>query len=272
MDELRLIILGAGAVVIALIYLWGMRKRIKASIEERRRRRANARLLENEPRLEPATEISDTVKHPQSIDEVVRKAQMDDPPETASGQVGGQAGEQPGEQPGGQTDESLDSLPKGRREYVEPEIAEQPQMTVLLTVMPPMHKRFGGIRILEAAQTANLRLNRNGTLDYLAETAIGPRCIFRVGHLKEPGVFDLDTVEGLETSGLLLFMELPGPVDALPAVDLQLKIAAQLAVQLGGSVCDERRNKMTTQAMIHLRSEAAEFERRLRVWAQQPRD
>ena len=261
MDELRLIILGAGVVVIALIYLWGMRKHIRASIEERRRRRANA-LPENEPRLEAATESADTVNREQALDEIAPASNTDDPPDTAGGQV----------QVGVQIEESLESLSKDRREHIDPEIAEEPRMTVLLTLMAPTQKHFGGIRILEAAQEANLRLNRNGTLDYLAETAIGPRCIFRVAHLKEPGVFDLDTVENMETPGLLLFMELPGPVDALAAVDLQLKIAAQLAERLGGTVCDERRSKMTTQAMIHLRSEAAEFERRLRVWAQQPRD
>ena len=259
MDELRLIILGAGVVVIALIYLWGMRKHIRASLEERRRRRANA-LPENEPRLEAATESADTVNREPALDMVITESKADDSPDTA------------GEQVGGQIEESLESVSKDRREHIDPEIAEEPQMTVLLTVIAPVQKHFGGIRILEAAQEANLRLNRNGTLDYLAETALGPRCIFRIAHLKEPGVFDLDTVENLETPGLLLFMELPGPVDALAAVDLQLKIAAQLAQQLGGTMCDERRSKMTTQAMIHLRSEAAEFERRLRVWAQQPRD
>jgi hypothetical protein len=35
-------------------------------------------------------------------------------------------------------------------------------------------------------------------------------------------------------------------------------------------ICDQRRNRMTNQALMHLRNEVAELERRRRVWAQSP--
>ncbi len=35
--------------------------------------------------------------------------------------------------------------------------------------------------------------------------------------------------------------------------------ADQLAQKLGGMICDERRNRMTNQAFLHLRNEVAEF-------------
>jgi cell division protein ZipA len=54
-------------------------------------------------------------------------------------------------------------------------------------------------------------------------------------------------------------------MEALAAVDFMVTTARRLAQRLDGSVCDERRNKVTTQSIIHLRSEAAEFERRLRL-------
>jgi FtsZ-interacting cell division protein ZipA len=56
-------------------------------------------------------------------------------------------------------------------------------------------------------------------------------------------------------------MQLPGPLDEVASVDLMMSVAAKLSKKLGGSICDERRNKINTRAMVRLRSRAAEFAR-----------
>ena len=273
MDELRLILLGLGVVFIALIYLWGMRNHIKASIRERRRRRAAMRSLENEPVLktdeDEAILLGETGSVENPAEAPVEPIVSPEPPDVSALSDTSLATE-PKANPvtrGTSNDQDAD-----RKLHIEPGIAEEPTMTVLLSVMAPPNKTFDGIQILEAAQEANLKLNKRGTLDCFAETEAGPRRLFRVGHLKEPGIFSLQSIDTLKTPGLLLFMSLPGPVETVAGVDLLIAVAGQLAESLGGAVCDERHNKLSAQAMVHLRSEAAEFQRRQRVWAQQPRD
>lgn len=246
MDELRLILLGLGLLVIAGIYLWGMRARIQSGLEDRRRRRAariaDAPLLDGEH--EPINSNADP----------------------ADFEIGdGEANVLHGEPPLGEfssSDAELYQVSNG------PAITREPQMAVVITVLAPKNQPFQGVRILKVAQAASLRFNaRQGTLDMLCETdnADDPR-LFRLAHLREPGVFDPDTVTTLETPGLLMFMQLPGPLPEVAAVDQMLATARHLAQQLGGMVCDQHHNRMTPQAVEHLRGEAAEQERRRRLW------
>lgn len=247
MDELRLILLGLGLLVIAGIYLWGMRARIRAGLEARQRRRA-ARASANEPVLDTGQELGDTLADPAlfEVNDGKPQAWQEEPLEEA-------------------TAPPPDAEAYGVNDG--PSITEAPRMTVVLTVLAPKNQPFKGIRILEAAQGASLRFNaRQGTLDMLCEAAVDDPRLFRIAHLREPGTFDPQTVQTLETPGLLMFMQLPGPLAETSSVDQMLATARHLAEQLGGMVCDQHHNRMTPQAVEHLRGEAAEQERRRRVW------
>jgi cell division protein ZipA len=50
----------------------------------------------------------------------------------------------------------------------------------------------------------------------------------------EPGVFKLETMEGLNTPGLILFFTLPGPDRPLVAYDQMIHTARRLTERLGG--------------------------------------
>lgn len=248
MDYLRLSLLGIGLLIIAGIYLWGMRARIQASLELRRRRRANRSA--DEPLLDDATAL-------------------DPLPDPADFEIaGGEAKAWHGEPSLGEINPDDDNylLDEDRR------LSGPPEMTVVLTVLAPKQQPFQGLRILEVAQAASLRFNaRQGTLDMLCEEAAnGDPRLFRLAHLREPGMFDPDTVGTLETPGLLMFMQLPGPLTEVAAVDRMIATARHLAQQLGGMICDQHHNRMTPQAMEHLRGEAAEMERQRRLWKQRP--
>ena len=252
MDELRLILLGLGLLVIAGIYLWGMRARIRAGLEARRRRRA-ARASANEPVLDNDQDLGIG-----SVDPTLFEASD---------------GEANAAWHGGEPSLGEVTDPDSRAYGVSdgPTITEAPQMTVILTVLAPKNQPFQGIRILEVAQAASLRFNaRQGTLDMLCDSDDDDPRLFRIAHLREPGVFEPDTVQTLATPGLLMFMELPGPLSEVAAVDRMLATARHLAQQLGGMICDQHHNRMTPQAVEHLRGEAAELERRRRVWEHRP--
>jgi cell division protein ZipA len=139
------------------------------------------------------------------------------------------------------------------------ETEKEAQMTLLLTVTAPKSGPFNGIDILEAARDLGLKLSKNGTLDYVANTGRGDTPVFGIAHLREPGVFSLDTVSTLTTPGLLVFMQLPGPLEDVTSVDTMLNVVGRLAERLRGVICDERRKRLTSQGLESLRDSVVEF-------------
>lgn len=143
-------------------------------------------------------------------------------------------------------------------------LAEDNQVNVMLLIRPNQGETFHGLKLLRALQDLGYTLNDKNTWDFHREAL--DAAVFSVGHLTEPGEFDIATMDTLETPGLLLFMNLPGPVSAISAVDLMLDAAVQLAEKLGGSVCSDRGEPMTLQLQQNLREEAQDFDQqRLRA-------
>jgi cell division protein ZipA len=137
-------------------------------------------------------------------------------------------------------------------------------MTVLVTVMAPPGRLFKGSSILLAAQDLRLGLHRSGIFDCFPQDASQSDPVFRIAHLREPGVFDINTVGKLNTPGLLLFMQLPGPMEPPQALERMMAVAKELADKLGGSICDADRHKMTTQLSTQLRNKVVEFDQQLK--------
>lgn len=242
--KLRITILVIGVAIIALIYLWGMRKRIKERIAERRRRRDR---LQNEPVIAAGDHHGGD--EPFAGDE----------PFVAAAATGAAL---PATEPvTQQTTEYDQSLVTETRQSDDD---KDDKVNVVLLVLAPAGQTFHGGELQTAFQELELVLNDKGTWDCYLDAAGGEKPVFGIGHLKEPGHFKREEMATLRTPGLVLFMTLPGPLDASTAVDLLVTMAERLARKLGGSVCDERGNTMTAQLVAHLRSEAAEFDRQTR--------
>jgi cell division protein ZipA len=152
----------------------------------------------------------------------------------------------------------------------EPEIPAPPKMTIALTVIAPRGQSFKGPNIQAAASALGFQLGVLGLFDYGQDDSdpLFSMALFSMAHLRKPGMFDPQTLDDLVTPGLLLFMNLPGPLEEMKALDQLVVIADQLAQNLGGMICDERRNRLTNQGLLHLRSKVAEFQRQQRIWAQ----
>ena len=268
--QLQWLLAGIGAVIVALIYLWGIRARIKEGIRKHRRQPS----LDSEPvlgggdspqapdpllnlhdfrdlgRITPDHHLADKVL----VDVEIRPINHKVEPAPAADAKAELAAPAP--------------LRETRR---EPEVPPPPKMTVVLTVMPPRGQSFKGDQIQAAAGELGFQLGAGGLFDRFPdqEAAIGGP-VFSMAHLREPGTFDPGALDDLATPGLLLFMKLPGPIEEMKALELLVVVADQLARKLGGAIHDQRRNRMTNQALMHLRNEVAELERRRRVWAQVP--
>ncbi len=258
--QLQWLLVGIGVAVVVLIYLWGIRSRIREGIRNRRRR------PEREPALGETpspfvdgdadrynfSEIGITREHHLAeqalVDVEIRPIHREPTPPLLT--------------------ENTDPPEPYPSSYLDSETP--PGMTVILTVMAPRHQPFPGLRIRAVAEELNFQLNPGGLFERFPDEDTGDAStpVFNLAHLREPGSFDSTTLHELKTPGLLLFMNLPGPLEGIQALNLLVLTADQWAQKLGGVICDERRNRMSNQALMHLRNEVSELERRLRAWTQ----
>ena len=72
-------------------------------------------------------------------------------------------------------------------------------------------------------------------------------------NVMEPGSFPDAGLEGIEVPGIILLMQLPGPLEPRTAFDKVLLIGQQLAGALDADLCDEQRNVLTQQGITHLK-------------------
>ncbi len=129
-NEARLTVLAVGAVLIALIYAWGTRVRLRASLDERRRRRARAAdvLLADEAGTGAGTPVTpglapgygDPFAHQRLVDVEIVPVRRD-----AAGAAVTDAVTTPAE-----------PAPAPQQAQVQPEPAQPPQAAPLATAIP----------------------------------------------------------------------------------------------------------------------------------------
>ncbi|MCB1777179.1 MAG: hypothetical protein KDI50_07070 [Candidatus Competibacteraceae bacterium] len=294
--QLQWLLAGIGVIIIALIYVWGMRAHIREGLRKRRRQPS----LQKEPVFgdpsdssAPNEEISNghnfggmliTPDHP-----LAEKALIDVEIRPLYRQTQSTPGE---EEPTVDVKVDVDADPVTETKAIsetdsvieadpvavagppddstrKPISTEPLKMTVALTVIavPIGQSVFKGPDIQAVALDLNFQLGASGLFERYAESSDGEP-IFSMAHLRKPGIFEASTLDGVTTPGLLVFMSLPGPMEEIKALDLLVVIADQLAQQLGGMICDERRNRLTNKGLFHLRNEVMEFRRKQRLWAQ----
>jgi cell division protein ZipA len=116
----------------------------------------------------------------------------------------------------------------------------------LLRILLACDCRFGAMNVFHRYEEAN---------------AEGP-VQFSVANVVEPGVFHIDDIKHFSTPGVVFFVQLPGPSDALQAYDYMIETAQCVANNLSGELRDETHSVMTIQTLEHNRQRVAEFERR----------
>ena len=258
--QLQWLLTGIGVVVVVLVYLWGIRSRIKEEIGKRRRRPEREPLVFGEP--PPPSDPFLNGHNFGDLGLITRDHHLADkvlvdvdirPVEPRNADRGVEA-------------DADFALPEAEPPVEAPRAANaatELSMTVVLTVMAPRGQPFEGPRIQAAAEELDLRLNAEGVFERFPDRGAaedGP--IFRMAHLRKPGAFDPRTLQDLSTPGLLLFMNLPGPLEGTEALDLLVISADHLARNLGGTICDERHNRLTNPVLLQLRGQVADLERR----------
>ena len=125
-----------------------------------------------------------------------------------------------------------------------------------LIVMARPGRRFVGHQIRAALESVGLRYGEMEIFHYHDDDEDDTPLFSAVNALK-PGTFDLARLDELSTTGVALFMQLPGPSEDARVFELMLDTARHLAERLGGELGDAARRPLSAPRLRDLRASAA---------------
>ena len=266
MAELRWILLGAGLALIAGLYLWGTRNRLRSAVDRVRPAVAPsppAMLDEDDAgpaRVEPQVWLEPEGPGPLEtvpLIEVDAIDTIDDlrVPQGRREPTLGQRLTAPQERPAATMPEP--ALPEAEPES-ETQVEARAQRIVALRVVAPLPSRFEGSLLAEALAEERFEFGRYQIFHRNDEAG---RALISLASLREPGTFDPATMAGSAYAGVALFAVLPGPLSAQQAFEELLSVARSLASRLGGHVQDDRGVPLVAQRISRLREDMVAFDR-----------
>jgi len=116
-----------------------------------------------------------------------------------------------------------------------------------------------GAELLQAALSTGMEFGDMDIFHRIPEGSEQP--VFSLANAAKPGQFGRDEWNTFETSGVVLFMTLPGPVYALDAWDSMLATARRMGEILNADLLDDERKPFTRQREAQVREEMREYQR-----------
>ncbi len=256
-DQLRLVLLLAGMVLVAAIYLWDRyqrsRRRLKG-LSLRKARKIRRELgLDREEEVPSFTAMDGEISPEPGVTLRVIDRSREAAPEPPAVEP----------EPRPQAASDRPPVPEPESEPPVPPPGEVPELVVQIGLRA-REGAFRGPEILEAMAQAGLE---PGTMRifHRLDARHPDRPLFSVASMVEPGHFPFDDMEHFSTPGLLFFAQLPGVRDGLEIYSEMLFAANQVAEQLDGILQDENRAVLTRQSIQHTRDTIAEHRRRLQL-------
>ena len=147
-------------------------------------------------------------------------------------------------------------------------------LVLVMHVLAARGRLFNGVQLQSAMRALGLSY---GEMQLFHAFARSPSIdsekrqlrVFSVANAVEPGHFDKKKLDSLRTPGVTLLMQLPGPIDNTAAFDWFCRAGRELAQKLDGVLCDESHNVMTRQCLNHMKDQVSSFNLKLQL-SQQP--
>jgi cell division protein ZipA len=268
MNELRWILLAAGALLIVGLYVWGMRSRQRsaaAPVERAARFESAAPApapapLADTARVEPIFSHDDEIAAGEAAD--AHMVDFDEPPPPRAAPrreptLGPQVEPMHRPKPQAARPAEPEQAPEQAPEPVaEPGRPRQKIVAVRIVATPPA--RFEGARLQEVIAAEGLVYGRYQIFHQLHGDG---RPIFSLASLREPGTFDLGSMTTTAYPGVALFAVLPGPMSAVETFDQLISAARAFAAQLNGTLADDRGAPLAVHRITRLREDMVAFER-----------
>lgn len=262
MDTLRWILLLVGVVVIAVVYFSGRRTR-RDVVDEISTADPVAPLHRDEPRIEIRR------RHPEVKDvdhELSQLSNMIAENRRTPATVATVTTVPPVRPVATTAAASRPAEPPVAKATVAHPVPPPEDKIIVIYIMPPPGGRFAGNDVRRAVETAGLSHGNMNIFHRLVDPDnADSAAVFSLANSVEPGTFDLDRLDDFSTPGLTLFMQLPGPLNGVTALDSLLAAAHIIATELHGELRDQSRSALSKQAIEHLHSEIIEYQRRQRL-------
>jgi cell division protein ZipA len=139
--------------------------------------------------------------------------------------------------------------------------AEELAEVLILYVLLPENKEMKGPELLSALLTLGFKYGDMDIFHRHLDSAGSGSVLFSLANMFNPGTFDLENIDKLTTRGISLFMTLPGPGEPLQNFNLMHNAAKKLAEEFGGQVLDGQRSVLTVQTVRHYVDKIREFQR-----------
>ncbi|MCU7880199.1 MAG: cell division protein ZipA [Candidatus Thiodiazotropha sp. (ex Lucinoma aequizonata)] len=271
---LRIVLLVAGFVFLAGIYLYETKRRKRESAQARRRiqPKVNSSVdtageVESEPGAEPNHEPM--IDSPDSDDTWVNWDEEDtELLEREFKEIGTlQADDEAlSENEMGETNVAAS---KSERQNLfslsarEESPVDVPKLIIQINLRSKS-KAFPGPSIEKVMKDTGLQM---GEMPIYQRTAIDGSNLplFRVASMVEPGIFPKKDIEAFFTPGLTLFTQLPGPGEGMATFSDMLFTAERLAAMLDGELLDDTHSALTKQTIEHLRDQIVEHRRQVQL-------
>jgi len=236
-STLRWILIVIGVIIVGSIFLFGnpnKQRKPKASRREKTERKARGK--QAGPRREPTLEGVAAATSPE----------------------GGE-----GAEPGGQgvldIDPPIRELPKRPPPPRKP-AGPPPEKIVSLFLLARDNHKITGAELLKATVSSGMEFGDMNIFHRVPEG--GEQPVFSMANAAKPGYFERDEWNTFETSGVVFFMTLPGPVYALDGWDAMLATARRVGEILNADLLDGERVPFTRQREAQIREEMRDFDRR----------
>jgi cell division protein ZipA len=136
-----------------------------------------------------------------------------------------------------------------------------PSEVLILYVLLPEGQEINGAMLLPSLLTLGFKYGEMNIFHRHQDSAGSGGVLFSLANMFNPGTFDLEDMDRLQTRGLSLFLRLPGPGEALQSFNLMHNAARKLADEFGGQVLDNTRSVLTVQTTRHYVEKIREFQR-----------
>ena len=235
----RWVLVIAGVVIIAGIFLFGNPDRKRKSRASRKR--VHAQRVRREPAMD--TESVDVNEAGDGVDARQAELAIGEPAD------GDSATGAPGDN---RIEPRLDSRPKTPS-------APLPDKIVTLFLQARDNQVITGIELLDASLKSGLVFGSHDIFHRIREEDVEP--VFSMANLTKPGTFDKSAWNTMEIRGVTMFMTLPGPRNALDAWDSMLATSRRLAELLHADLMDDKHEVFTRQRSLQIKEELREYER-----------
>ncbi len=139
---------------------------------------------------------------------------------------------------------------------------------IIVGVVARDRNGFSGAALLDLFLERGLRYGHYNLFHYYTGEQTEDDSLFSVANILNPGSFDLNQMNNLQTPGITMFLSM-GTLrgNTMEVFDLMLDTARAIATRLNGELRDDQRSVLTNQMIEHNRQRIRQFEMQTRLRA-----